>query len=156
MAKAQQPASAGGAGGKGTFDLFGRVFSFFEGSDDPDRNKRKQLREIAKQLKRQKLSFYKARSGKTQLAFAKFLHDLYKVVNPSKILIANATESNVLKSIVITSFLTPTQREIQENLEEESIRRQLEQTDPKLLAQNYKEMFWVRSSRDLTPRRRDR
>lgn len=139
MAKRAESNTDTGSGGSGSFDLFWRLLAALGGGADPDRQKRRQLKEIAKQLKRQKHSFYKPKSGEVLPALGRFFYDIYKAVAPAKLLIDHASESSVLKTIVIERFLTDTQREIQGDFEEEAIRNKLETGDPKQLVAEYKE-----------------
>ena len=139
MAKSKKPPKKKGeSDDSGTFDFLSRIFSFF-GTGDSDSEKRRQLKLIAKQLKKHRFSFYKPKTGEVTSELGKFFYEIYKVVHPSKILIEHATESNVIKAIVIERYLTETQRGIQADLDEEVIRSRLDATDPKVLAQEYKE-----------------
>ncbi len=123
----------------GSFDLFWRVFDLLGVGGDPERAKRRQLKEIGKQLKRQKYNFYKPKSGEALPDLAKFFYDIYRAVAPAKILIQHAEASHVLKSIVIERYLTETQRAIRQDFDEEVIRKRIEEVGPKTLASEYKE-----------------
>ncbi|MFW5688858.1 MAG: hypothetical protein ACOC1U_04725, partial [Spirochaetota bacterium] len=47
----------------GSFGFLQRIISLFVGSGDPERDKRRLLKQIGKDLQRQKYKFYKPRSG---------------------------------------------------------------------------------------------
>ena len=122
----------------GSFDFVGRFLAILGAGSDPDRQKRRQLKEIGKRLKRSRYSFYRPKSGEALPALGKFFYDIYKTVAPAKILIDHAEESNVLKAIVIERFLTETQRSIKAEFDEEAIRKKIETIRPKDLVEEYK------------------
>jgi HrpA-like RNA helicase len=123
----------------GNFDFFWRFLSLFLGSEDQDRQKKRRLREIAKELKYSKYKFYKPKTGEALNALGRFFYDIYKTIAPAHLLVEHADQSSVLKAIVIESFLSEEQRTIQEELNEDVIRKRSETVDPKQLASEYKE-----------------
>ena len=137
--KKQSTASGKGKRDAGSFGLFARMFSFFSGIGDPDREKSRLIKEIAKQLKKQRLKFYRPKSGEALPGLARFFYDIYKVVSPAHVLIKNAETSSVLRSIVIEFYLSDEQREIQSHFDDEAIRARSKEIPPKDLAAEYKE-----------------
>ncbi len=108
-------------------------------SDDPEREKRRQLRQIAKQLSKAKQKHYKTKGEQVQPSLARFFFDIYKVVGPAQNLLQNAQESQALKQITVDAFLTDSQREARDFFAEEQIRRIADGMDPKALASLIKE-----------------
>jgi hypothetical protein len=123
----------------GSFGFLERILSFVSGGGDPDREKKRLLKEIAKQLKKQRFKFYRPKSGEVLPGLAKFFYDIYKAVAAAHLLIDHAESSNVLKTIVIETFLKPEQRDIQDKFDEEVIRVRSQEIPPKDLAAEYKE-----------------
>jgi hypothetical protein len=137
--KSKGSASDTGKRDSGSFGLFARMFSFFSGIGDPDREKTRLIKEIGKQLKKQRLRFYRTKTGEVLPGLARFFYDTYKVVSPAHMLIKNAETSSVLKSIVIEYYLSDEQREIQSHFDDASIRARSREIPPKDLAAEYKD-----------------
>ncbi len=143
---AEQRASASkespnGDSSSGAFGFFWRIFSALTGGEDPDRGNKRKLKEIAKTLKRQKYKFYKPKTGEVLPALGRFFYEIYHVVAPAQLLIERASDSAVLKSIVIESFLSDDQKELREKFEEEVIRARSEEVPSKELGGEYKDML---------------
>lgn len=116
-----------------------RILSTFLGGDDPDREKKRLLKNLSKELKKRKSKLYKPRNEEAGAGIAKFFFDIYRVVAPAQALLQNASESGGLKSIVIDSFLNDEQRELRERFSEDSIRERSKNTDTKLLAEELRQ-----------------
>ena len=116
-----------------------RLLSFFFSGNDPEREKRRLLKDIGKQLKKQKYKFYKPKSEEALPGLAKFFHDIYAVVGPAQVLLDHADTSNVLKQIIIEETLTEEQIAVKDALDEEKIREMAEQMDHKALVQKLKD-----------------
>ncbi|MCF7928813.1 MAG: DUF5312 domain-containing protein [Spirochaetales bacterium] len=113
--------------------FFQRIFSLFLGGGDPEKEKKRVLKELAKSLKRSKYKFYKP-SGKEALpGLAKFVYEIYKVVGPAQVFLENAESSNVLKGMFIEQYLTEEQKEILSHFTEDYIREQAQKVDAKTL-----------------------
>ncbi|MFP3959062.1 MAG: DUF5312 family protein [Spirochaetaceae bacterium] len=104
--------------------LFERLLGLILGSEDEERLRKRQLKSIAKALRKARYKFYKPRGGAVQPALARFFHDIYRVVGPAQTLLANAGSSAALRGIVIDSFLTEQQIELRRALDEERIREE--------------------------------
>jgi hypothetical protein len=118
--------------------IFERLLSLVFGSDDPEREKRRQLKQIAKKLKRIKYKYYKPRTNEAEPQLARFVFGAYKVVGPSSQLLQNAESSNALRNILIDSYLTEEQRQQKAVFEEEHIRSRAKEIGPKELTAELK------------------
>ncbi len=119
--------------------FFARIFSVFSGGNDPEREKKRQLKDIEKQLKKAHYKFYKPRGEEVLPGLAKFFHEIYQVVGPVQLLIQHAESSGVLKNIIIETYLTDVQIELKERLTEEAIRERVKTTETKQLSSEIKE-----------------
>ena len=121
-------------------DFLDRVLAIFSGGDDPEREKKRKLKQIGKNLRKMKQRFYKPRGQEALPALARFFYDIYKTVGPAQNLLANAESSAGLQAIVIERYMSEEQKERKENFSEEEIRKQAEQTtDTKELGKKLKD-----------------
>lgn len=111
-----------------------KLLSIFLQGSDPEREKRRLLKDIARDLKKSKFKFYKANGKEALPALGKFFHDIYRVVGPAQVILEHAGESNVLKTIIIEHSLSEDVRNIRDELTEEAISARAEQMDTKSLA----------------------
>ena len=121
--------------------FFQKLFSIFTSSDGHERERKRLLKAVAKQLKNQKYKFYKPKSEEVQPNLARLLYDAYKLIGPSRVFLDNATESGALKAIIIENFIGDEQREIIEELSEDSIRKRAETEDLQAIAAGLKEQL---------------
>jgi hypothetical protein len=98
-----------------------KLLSVFAGMGDPDSEKKKLLRSIAKDLSRSRYKFYKPKSGEALPGLAKFFYEIYKITAPAQVLLGNAAASGALRSFVIESYLNEGQRALLERLTEASV-----------------------------------
>ena len=101
------------------FDFLDRLFSFFSflSSNSPEAVKKRQLRQLAKELSRNKFAkFYKPKSREITGEFGRFLYDVYKVIAPLQVSLQNAAKSAILKKITVESFFDKEAEEINELL----------------------------------------
>ncbi|MBN1685323.1 MAG: hypothetical protein JW852_01655 [Spirochaetales bacterium] len=119
--------------------FFSRLLNYFASSADPEREKKRRLKEIEKILKKQRYKFYRPKTGEVLPALARFFYDIYKAVASAHVLVEHAEASSVLKTIVIEHFLSEKQREILGKFEEESVKQRAQQIPAKDLAAEYKE-----------------
>ncbi|MFP4373829.1 MAG: DUF5312 family protein [Spirochaetaceae bacterium] len=112
------------AGGEAQQSLFERLIGALLGGEDEERLRKRQLKSIAKALKKSRFKFYKPRGGEAQPALAKFFHDIYRAVGPAQTLLSNAESSTALRGIVIDTYLSDAQRQQREALDEDRIREQ--------------------------------
>ncbi|MFA6508480.1 MAG: DUF5312 family protein [Treponemataceae bacterium] len=116
-----------------------RVLSLFSGAGDPEAEKRKLLKQVAKDLTKHRYKFYKPKGEEVQPSLAKFFYDLYNVVAPAQVFLQNAESSFQLKAIVIDSFLDKKMLDLQESLGEESIKARSQTVPTKELSQQLKD-----------------
>lgn len=101
--------------------LLQRLLAVFAGMGDPDSEKKKLLRAIAKDLQRSRYKFYKPKGGEAMPGLAKFFYEIYKITAPAQVLLGNAAASGALRAFVIESYLGKDQRELSERLAEGAI-----------------------------------
>ena len=119
--------------------FFKRLISILLKGSDPEKEKKRLLREIARTLKKHRLKFYNPKSEEAQPGMAKFFYEIYKIISPAQVLLENAESSGALRSIIIDAFMTEEQREIMELLDEDAIRERANHVDPKILASELKD-----------------
>ncbi|TVR59697.1 MAG: hypothetical protein EA426_06510 [Spirochaetaceae bacterium] len=126
--------SAGGA-----FGILDRIFSVFLSGGDPEREKRRQLKLIGKQLSKERLKFYKPKTQEVQPALARFFFDVYRTVGPANNLLQNAAKSETLRQVVIEARMSEQQRALKEQFTEESIRSRAGEVDMQTVAAEIKD-----------------
>lgn len=128
-----------GASSGGLTGILDRILSVFLRSSDPERERRRLLRDIEKQIKRQKYKFFKPKGSEALPGLAKLFYDLYKVIAPAQVILQNAQSSGVLKNILIENSLTKDQARILTEIDEGVIRKEAETKDTKVLASELKD-----------------
>ena len=101
--------------------FFSKLFGGLFVSSDPEAEKRRALKLIAKQIGKSKYKFYKCQQNQAQPSMAKWFYDLYKVLSPAQALLATPQAVNVLKNCIIDYSLSDKQKERAEQLTDESI-----------------------------------
>lgn len=119
--------------------IIDKLLSLFSSSGDPEAEKRKQLKQIAKDLSKHKYKFYKPRGNEVQPLFARFFYDIYKLVSPAQVFLQNAGKSVQLKQIVIDSFLDKQMLELQDRLADDSIKERAKTVPTRELSQQLKD-----------------
>ncbi|TFG60305.1 MAG: hypothetical protein E4H36_12305 [Spirochaetales bacterium] len=119
--------------------LFQRLAELFSGGNESERKKKRLLKDIGKQLSKQKNKFYKPQGKEVLPGLAKFFYNMYRIVSSAQILLENAKSSGVLKVIIIESFLSDEQKELLAEFSEESIQQRAEKEDVKELSSALKE-----------------
>ncbi len=109
--------------------FFQKLFGSLFGSNDPEAEKKRILKSIAKNLSRSGYKFYKAGSDQILPAFGKFFFDVYKIVSPAQVFFQGQPNPNFYKNLVIDFSLTENQKALSENLNEEAIQTQSKNTD---------------------------
>jgi len=105
--------------------FFQRIISAFTGKSDPEREKRKLLKQIEKTLKKQRVKFYNPRPNTVHPRLAQFFYEFYRVLGPAQNILTKAETSKSLQMLIIETSLTDDQVSIQEQLSEEAIRKRL-------------------------------
>lgn len=121
---------------EGPLGFFEKIISFFLGTNDPERIKKRQLKQIAKELKQYKIKFYNSRQEVVQPALANFFYEIYKTLGPARLLLDRSKSSSVLKSIFVDAPLNQDQKEVKERLQEQNIRKLAEKKEIKAVS-NY-------------------
>jgi len=119
--------------------FFKRILSILFRGSDPEKEKKRLLREIAKTLKKHRLKFYNPKGEEAQAGMAKFFYEIYKIISPAQVLLENAESSGALRSIIIDAFMSEEQRAIMELLDEDAIRKRAGEVDAKILASELKD-----------------
>jgi len=91
-------------------------------SSGPDADKKKKLKNIAKNFSKSKFHMlYKPSSLEVQPAFAKLMYDFYKVTSQAQIYFRNINNPNQYKQRLITYSLSEKQAELLEHFDEQKI-----------------------------------
>ncbi|MCR4822225.1 MAG: hypothetical protein K5873_05060 [Treponema sp.] len=98
-----------------------KLLSSILGGRDADAAKKKQLKNIAKNLSKTHFKFYKAGSDQALPLMGRFFYDLYKTLSSCQILFNSQQNPNYYKNIIINSSLSDSQKKLIENLSEEAI-----------------------------------
>ncbi|MCR4789771.1 MAG: hypothetical protein K5839_01690 [Treponemataceae bacterium] len=106
--------------------FFQKFFSRLFKSSDPEAEKKRQLKNIAKDLSKCKYKFLKTNSNEVTGQLAKYFYDIYKAIAPAQAIIRNITNPNALKNAVILFVMEGKQQELYDKLSEEYILAQAE------------------------------
>jgi hypothetical protein len=119
--------------------LFEKMFSFLLASDDPERQKQKALKQLAKDLKKARPHYYNPLQGLAEPALARFFYEFYKTFAPAQVLLRGSRQSGVLKAVLVELTLTKTQSEMKDRLSEKSIEERARASDPAAILEQVKE-----------------
>jgi len=100
--------------------FFSNLFASLFGGNDPEAQKKRILKNIAKNLQKTKFRFYKSGSHEAEPGLAKFFYDIYKTLSNAQKAFQE-TNPNALKNVVINSMLSDNQKQIIDNLTEDAI-----------------------------------
>lgn len=98
-----------------------RIFGSLFNKKDPEAEKKKLLKQIAKSLSKTKWKFYKHSADQLLPAFPKLFYEIYKAVVGCQLSFNNQQNPNSYKMMVVDYALTEEQKRILEELTEESI-----------------------------------
>ena len=90
--------------------LFAKLFEGLFAPSDPEAEKRRALKLIAKQIGKSKYKFYKCQQNQVQPAMAKWFFELYRDLSPAQALLATPQAVNVLKNCIIDYSLSDNQK----------------------------------------------
>ncbi len=110
--KSSYPAKA-----PGFLDRLAALFA----SDDPERQKNKQLRDITAELRHSRAKFYNPAKSTVEPNLARFFWEIYKAVAAAQVLLKGAEVSGALKMTLVDLSLTAEQAALKERLTEKSI-----------------------------------
>ena len=101
------------------------ILDFFTGFNNPEAEKRRQLKAIAREIHQSPYSkFYRPKTFEALPTLARFFYDTYRIIAPAQLQLENASKSGVLKAFVIDSFLTANQKSVLDALAESKIMEQ--------------------------------
>jgi hypothetical protein len=103
-----------------------KLVDFFS-SSDPEKEKRRELKGIARALRKINNKLYNPKSEQALPGLGKLFFDFYRTLGPSQNLLAHAKSSSALKAILIENGLSREQAALHERFSEPSIRARLEQ-----------------------------
>lgn len=106
---------------KNSESFFSRIFSSIFNGNDPEAEKKKQLKSIAKSLSKQRFKFYKPSSDQALPALGKFFFDIYKAISNCQMMFNNMPNPNYYKNLVVDNSLSENQKKLVEQLSEEAI-----------------------------------
>ncbi|MBQ7157804.1 MAG: hypothetical protein IJS09_00045 [Treponema sp.] len=112
-------AKNGGKASGGSF--LDKILSLF-GGGDPEADKKRLLKNIAKNLSHSKYKFYKPNGDQVLPLFGKFLWEIYKTVGTCQMMFHNQENPNYFKHMVINYTLSDEQKAVEESLEEDAIK----------------------------------
>ncbi|MBQ5998389.1 MAG: hypothetical protein IJL70_02830, partial [Treponema sp.] len=101
--------------------FFQRLFSSLFSGNDQEAEKRRLLKAISKNLSRTGYKYYKHSSDQILPAFGKFFYDTYKLLAQAQLFFQGQQNPNYYKNIVIDACQSDNQKQLSENLTEESI-----------------------------------
>jgi hypothetical protein len=131
MGKQQSTSTSGEGKQAQQVGFFEKLFSVFMSGSDPEKEKKRLLVQIAKQLKKHKYKFYRPKSEEALPALARFFYFVYRVVGPAKNLLSNAQASGALREIIIEYYLSDNQKMLKAGFTEEAIKERIEKTNVK-------------------------
>ena len=111
----------------------------FMGGNDPEREKRRLLKQLGKDLGKLRFKFYRVKEEMATPQLAKFIYEVYKVTAHASQLLVGADTSQALKDITIDFHLDEEQRKLRDSLTEPAIRELAKTMDPKFLASRLKD-----------------
>jgi len=126
-------------GASSSDNIISKILGLIIGAADPEREKRRQLKNIKKNLNRAKGKFYKPSGDVAQTSLAKFFYEIYKTVGHTQILLEAVDSSEAIKSILIEFYFTDIQRDIAHKILEDQLRQRATEVDIKTLANEVKE-----------------
>lgn len=102
-------------------NFFSRIFSSIFGSNDPEAEKKRLLKSIAKDLSKTKYKFYKFSTEEALPSLGKAFYDIYKAIGPTQIMFQSLQNPNALKNFTINYSLNKKQLEILDSIDEANI-----------------------------------
>ena len=127
---------------KNNESFFARVLQLFFPHDDAEAIRKRQLKELAKDISKNKFSkWYKPSTEELQPPMGRVLFEIYKTVGPARALLASAASSKILKAITVEQCLSKKQNELRAVLTPEAIQERAQKTPPKELAAQVKKQL---------------
>lgn len=123
----------------GHFGFFQTILGLIFRDGDPERERRRELKEIGKKITKSKYKFFKPRGEEALPRLAKFFYDIYKVTAPAQILLDKAEASGVFRTILVEQDFTDAHRRLRDSCSEEAIREALQTGDKKAVVNQIKQ-----------------
>ncbi len=101
-------------------NFLSNIFSSLFGGNDPDSQRKRILKNIAKNLSKTKYHFYKPSAHEAEPGLAKFFFEIYKAVASAQAVFQQTTPA-ALKNVVLSVALSETQKKAVEELSDDSI-----------------------------------
>jgi hypothetical protein len=102
-----------------------RIFSLFGGGKDPEAAKKRQLKQLARELSGNKFArFYLVKSEEAGGSLGKFFYDVYRNIAPAQVLLQNAAKSAQLKQAAVETFFDKNLQEIRARISPQVIAEQ--------------------------------
>jgi hypothetical protein len=112
-----------------------KLLSLFAGDKDPDSGKKRQLKQLIKDLAGNRYArFYKTKQEEIDPSLGKFFYEMYKIISPAQVFLQNAAKSAQLKQVCAEAFLDKNLKEIRARISPESIEERAKTTAIKDLA----------------------
>lgn len=124
-------------GNKSFLTIIQDLFSSLIGGIDPDREKKKLLKDIRKELKKQS-KYFKSKDDSVQPGLAKFFYDIYSTVGPAQLILERYVESSVLKQDFVENYMGEAEKQLAVQLTEENIRKRAQTMPLKELREQIK------------------
>ncbi len=105
-------------------NIFQRLIASIFGSTDPEVEKRRMLKNIAKTLSKTRFKFYKFSGDEVLVPFAKLFYGIYKIIAPAQAMFQSIQNPNAFKTLIIQSVISDKQRDLIEKLDEEYVYEQ--------------------------------
>lgn len=131
---ADKPLPKQGPPGEPARGFLERLYLFFAGGEEPEKARRRLLKDIGKQLKGGRYKFYQPKSEEALPALARFFYEIYRVIGPAHVLLDRADSSSVLKAMIIEKGVGASTVELKAYLGEEQIRARANSMGAKELA----------------------
>jgi len=109
------------------------------GMGDPEADKKRLIKNIGKDLSHSRYHFYKPKTSEALPGLARFFYETYKVIAPAQVMLSNASQSGVLKSFVIETFLSAEQKQYAACLTDEYIKEKAKTLSIKDLQEHIKQ-----------------
>ncbi|GHT72006.1 hypothetical protein FACS1894110_26050 [Spirochaetia bacterium] len=104
-----------------------KFLSLFHGRKDPETEKKKILKSLAKEFAGNKFSrFYKPKSGLVEPGLGAFFHEMYKTLSYVPTALQNAAQSDILREIIVESFLDAKYLDARQRLNADYVAQQVQ------------------------------
>ncbi len=117
-----------------TENFFQKIVNIFLSTRDPEVEKKRQLKLIAKELSKSRYKWYRPNSEEALPGMGKFFWEVYKVVGSAQVILANANSSTVLKNVLVEMSFSDKQTSLRDRLTEEAIKERSKTSSPKELS----------------------